>query len=95
MAKLRDAVVPGSYVLISHATADGQPVEVVEAQRLSGRTATEIVLRSHGQFMAFFDGLNLIEPGLVFIPAWRPDPADGVERHPERVGGYAGVGRRD
>lgn len=95
VARLRDAVVPGSYLLISHATADGQPVEVIEAQRLSGRTATEIVLRSHGQLMEFFDGLTLIEPGLVFIPSWRPDPADGVERHPERVGGYAGVGRRD
>ena len=95
VAKLRDAVVPGSYLLISHATADGQPVEVIEAQRLSGRTATEIVLRSHVQLMEFFAGLTLIEPGLVFIPAWRPDPADGVERHPERVGAYAGVGRRD
>jgi SAM-dependent methyltransferase len=93
VAKLRDALAPGSYVLISHATADGQPAEVIEAQRLSGRTATEIVLRTRDELMRFFDGLTLIEPGLVFIPAWRPDPADGVDKHPERVGAYAGVGR--
>ena len=33
--------------------------------------------------------------GLVFIPRWRPDPRDPVDEHPERVGAYAGVGRKD
>lgn len=95
VAVLRDAVVPASYLLISHATGDGQPVEALEAQRLSGRTATEIVLRNRSQMAAYFDGFALVEPGLVFIPLWRPDPAEPPEAHPERVGGYAGVGRKD
>jgi S-adenosyl methyltransferase len=94
VARLRDAVPSGSHLLVSHATADGQPPEVVEAQRLSARSGTEIVLRPHARVMEFFDGLVMVEPGLVFIPAWRPDPAEGVQEHPERVGGYAGVGRK-
>ena len=95
VAALRDALAPGSYLLISHATADGQPAEVIEAQSLSSRTATEIVLRSQAQVAAYFDGFSLVEPGLVFIPQWRPDPQDPVDDHPERVGAYAGVGRKD
>jgi S-adenosyl methyltransferase len=94
VARLRDAVPSGSFLLVSHATSDGQPPEVIEAQRLSARTATEIVLRSAPQIMEYFEGLVMVEPGLVFIPAWRPDPAEGVDEHPERVGGYAGVGRK-
>jgi SAM-dependent methyltransferase len=95
VAALREAVAPGSYLLISHATADGQPAEVIEAQRLSGRTATEIVLRSAAEIATYFDGFTMVEPGLVFIPQWRPDPQDPMDDHPERVGAYAGVGRKD
>ncbi|WP_328469263.1 SAM-dependent methyltransferase [Actinoplanes sp. NBC_00393] len=92
VAALRDAVTTGSYLLISHATADGQPPEVIEAQKLSGRTGTEIVLRTGPQITAYFDGFDLVDPGLVFIPQWRPGPGDAVDEHPERVGAYAGVG---
>jgi SAM-dependent methyltransferase len=95
VAALRAAMAPGSYLLISHATADGQPPEVVEAQRLSARTGTEIALRTGDRIAGFFTGLTLVEPGLVFIPQWRPDPQDPVDEHPERVGAYAGVARKD
>jgi SAM-dependent methyltransferase len=94
VAALGAAVAPGSFLLISHATGDGQPPEVIEAQRLSGRTATEIVLRPAAAITPYFAGFDLVEPGLVFIPRWRPDPADPVDEHPERVGAYAGVGRK-
>jgi SAM-dependent methyltransferase len=95
VAALRSAMSPGSYLLISHATADGQPPEVLRAQRLSARTATEIALRSRAEIAAYFDGFTLVEPGLVFIPQWRPSPQDPVDAHPERVGAYAGVARKD
>lgn len=94
VAALSEATAPGSYLLISHATADGQPPEVVQAQRLSARTATEIALRGHAEIAAYFDGFELVDPGLVFIPQWRPDSQDPVDEHPERVGAYAGVGRK-
>lgn len=95
VAALGGAVGSGSYLLISHATADGQPPEVVEAQRLSGKTGTDIVLRSRAEIARYFAGFHLVEPGLVFIPEWRPDPAEPAMAHPERVGAYAGVGRKD
>ncbi len=95
VAALRAALTPGSYLLISHATADGQPAEVIEAQGLSSRTATEIVLRGRAEIASWFDGFTLVDPGLVFIPQWRPDPQDPVDDQPERVGAYAAVGRKD
>lgn len=94
VAQLREAVVPGSYLLISHATLDGQPPELMEAQRLSRRTATEFTLRRHAEVAAYFGSFELVEPGLVYIGQWRPDPAEEPDPHPERLAGYAGVGRK-
>jgi S-adenosyl methyltransferase len=87
-------LVPGSYMLLSHTTFDGQPPEVIEAQGLAARTATELFPRPYAEILRYFDGLTLVDPGLVFIPLWRPDEADKVE-HPERISAYAGVGRKD
>lgn len=89
-----EAVIPGSYAVISHATADGQPPEVIQAQKLSARTSTEIFLRSRSQILEQFDGFALIDPGLVQLPLWRPDAPGDVGGPPERVGAYGGVGRK-
>jgi hypothetical protein len=95
VARLLDAVAPGSYIVLVNATYEDQPPEVIEAQRLSGRTSTEIVLRSRAELLDQFSGLNLVEPGLVHLPLWRPDSPLDVEEHPERFGAFAGVGRKD
>jgi SAM-dependent methyltransferase len=92
LRQLREALAPGSYLLITHGTADGQPPEVRTAQELTGR-ASQITLRSHAEISAFFGEFTLIEPGLVYVSQWRPDPADEPDPHPERLSGYAGVGR--
>jgi hypothetical protein len=94
VASLREPLVPGSYLLISHTTYDGQPPEVVEAQKLATRTATPLFPRPHAEILAYFEGLTLVDPGLVFIPLWRPAPGEQVE-HPERISAYAGVGYKD
>jgi hypothetical protein len=94
IARLSEAVPAGSYLLISHATYERQPSEVIEAYRLSTRTPTRIVARSADEIRSFFDGYRLVEPGLVFVSAWRPEPHE-VDEHPERTGGYAAVGRKD
>ena len=54
--RLRDAVGPGSYLAVVHATRDGQPPEVLEAQKMSGRTSTEIILRTRTQISEYFEG---------------------------------------
>lgn len=95
VARLRDAVVPGSYVVLVNVTYEDQPPEVIEAQKLSGRTATEIVLRSRAELLDQFRGFSLVEPGLVHLPLWRPDSPQDVDEHPERFGAFGGVGRKD
>jgi SAM-dependent methyltransferase len=90
--QLREPLAPGSHLLISHATGDGQPPEVRAAQEMTGRAA-EVTLRTHAEVAAFFGPFTLVEPGLVRLDRWRPDPADEPDPVPERVAGYAGVGR--
>jgi SAM-dependent methyltransferase len=90
--QLRADLVPGSYLLISHATGDGQPSAVRSAQELTSR-ASQMTLRTHAEVTAFFGPFTLVPPGLVYVSQWRPDPADEPDPHPERLPGYAGVGR--
>ena len=94
MARLRDAMPPGSYLVISHSTYEDQPQEMLDAQKLSARTATEITLRSKAQVSAYFGDFELLDPGVVHMPLWRPDSPDDVDDHPERFGAFGGVGRK-
>jgi hypothetical protein len=82
----------GSYVAISHATADSRPAEATAAEVVTKRSATPGTLRPREQVLRMFDGLHLVEPGLVWTPQWRPDSPDEVGEHPERLVTYAGVG---
>jgi SAM-dependent methyltransferase len=93
-ARLRAALAPGGHLVITHATQDGQPPEVLAAQRLSARTTTEITLRSRSRVRAFFGDLAPVPPGVVFLSSWRPEPLGDAGVHPGRVGAYGGVARR-
>jgi SAM-dependent methyltransferase len=94
VARFRDAVPPGSYLALSHATAGELADRAAEHRSLYQRTATPMTMRNREQVQRFFDGYELVEPGLVYLPQWRPDPGmSGVDR-PERMTGLAGVGRK-
>jgi hypothetical protein len=95
VGRLRDALPRGSYVALVNQTSDGQPSEVVEAQKLLGRTGTPIHLRGRSELLEQFNGLTLVEPGLVHLPLWRPDSGLDVDGRPERFGALAGIGRKD
>jgi len=98
VARLRDAMAAGSYLAISHGTTDvpnARPeaaakevaAKVVRAYQ---RTTTPVVLRTRAQIEQLFDGLELVDPGLVQIQCWRPDGSI-----PNVSGGiYGGVGRK-
>jgi SAM-dependent methyltransferase len=94
VARLRDALPSGSYVAISHVTADSRPEEVHAAERVTKQTTTPTTVRSRDEVLRFFDGLDLIDPGLVWVSQWRPFSPEDVGDHPERLNVYAGVGRR-
>ncbi|HEX5119012.1 MAG TPA: SAM-dependent methyltransferase [Pseudonocardiaceae bacterium] len=89
----RDAVAPGSYLALSHATSySRQDVESVRAAY--SQTANPVTARTKPQIERFFDGYELLEPGLVFTQQWRPDHPSDVGDDPENSGLYAGVGRK-
>jgi SAM-dependent methyltransferase len=94
VARFWDAVAPGSYLVISHASYEGQPDLTTTHQRLYTRTATPITMRSRAEIADLFNGFKLVDPGLVYLPLWRPEPEDDLD-HPERTTGFAGVGRKD
>jgi len=93
------ALAPGSYLVISHASAEGMRTgqeKLDTAQDLYKReTATPFHLRTRAQVERFFEGLELEEPGVVWLPQWRPapdDPTDFVD-DPRVSAGLAGVGK--
>jgi S-adenosyl methyltransferase len=89
---LRDAMPPGSYLVISHGTQDFNPARATAAVRGYDQAAAPFVLRSREDIEGFFDGLNMVEPGVVQLPFWRPE-AD-IEGDPSKIWLYAGVGRK-
>ncbi len=93
--RLRDAVASGSYLAISHASAEGRPAESESHMQLYAQTSTPMLMRSRRAIERFFDGLQLVEPGVVYLPVWRPESPDDVDEHPERFTGFAGVGRKE
>lgn len=94
VAGYRDAVAPGSFLVMSHATHEGQPARADEHQELYQRTATPMSMRSRTEVRALFDGLELVDPGVVYLPLWRPENLDEVDENPERFTGLAAVGRK-
>jgi hypothetical protein len=88
-------LLPGGYLALTHASADNLPPEARdELQRFWESTRNAMFFRSRSQLAEFFEGLSLVDPGLVHIPLWRPDsPEDLLLDQPERTSGYAGVGR--
>jgi hypothetical protein len=95
VAAFRDAIAPGSHLILSHATMDGAPpqeaVRTGDAEAVYDQATAPLIMRGPGQVKQLLDGFSLVEPGLVHVTAWRPDT-------PAR-GGFdaflAAVGRKD
>jgi hypothetical protein len=90
-----DAVPSGSYLVISHPASDGgMPATVANraTERYNELVSTSMTRRSREQFEAFFDGLELLDPGIVQMWQWRPDPGD---QPPEMISpAYCAVARK-
>jgi hypothetical protein len=77
MAYLRDALVSGSYIAMTHASPyPGLEDEMETSRKLFDETPTPTIFRSYEQIADLLTGLELVEPGIVRIPDWRPDPDD-------------------
>jgi hypothetical protein len=90
VAAYRDALMPGSYLVLTHATADYCPDDLARAVGLYENTPTPATLRTHEQVRDLFDGFRLVSPGVVHTPVWRPDGhQNGID--PRRSLCYGGV----
>ncbi len=95
VATLRDALAPGSYFVLGHATNEGIPIVAEAVQKVYNRgVSANINVRSRAEILRFFDGFDLVEPGLVNIPLWRPDSPADVPSDPGKFMGLVGVGRK-
>jgi hypothetical protein len=74
VAKLLTAVPRGSYLALSHLASDIESAAMAESKRqLDPLLYEQRTHRTHAQVERFFDGLDVIEPGVVRVPEWRPD----------------------
>ncbi|MEU2424367.1 SAM-dependent methyltransferase [Streptomyces sp. NPDC007851] len=87
VATLRDALPAGSFLVLSHATADF--ADRSDAQAVYNNATATMNLRSRDRIERFFEGFDLVEPGLTQVPFWRPDttPPAGSEQ----IGFYGAV----
>jgi hypothetical protein len=77
MGHLHGALAAGSYIAATHVTVDGHSAEAVaQIESVYRSTSMPIYFREHAEVTRIFDGFELVDPGLVTIDAWRPDPDD-------------------
>jgi SAM-dependent methyltransferase len=94
VATLRDALAPGSYLVLCHGTDESKPAVAHAFEKVYNRSVTaQGHIRSRPEILRFLDGFDLVDPGLVFMPQWRPDSPADVPDDPSQFWGLAGVGR--
>jgi hypothetical protein len=91
VGRVMAAVPSGSYLVLSHPASDIRAQSMAEMAELLTQTGPPMTARSHAEVSRFFDGLDLVEPGVVALPSWRPDSA---EVPAEYATGWCGVARK-
>ncbi|MEU5098458.1 SAM-dependent methyltransferase [Streptomyces sp. NPDC020996] len=90
-----DVLAPGSHLILSQVTQDLSPDGVAKAAELFRRSGTPFYPRTLPEFSRFFDGLELLGPGVIPVYGWRPDPEDVTAQAEGVVPVYAGVARKN
>jgi hypothetical protein len=98
VAAYRDALPKGSHLILTHSTtdfhqADANWAEARDVYRTRGTTAA-LTLRPYDQVLAFFGDMEVLPPGLVQGPLWRPDGPPPPAEKIAHIGFYGGVGRK-
>jgi SAM-dependent methyltransferase len=91
LAEYRDAAVAGSYLVLSHLTADGRAADMAALVGIAASADIDMTPRSRTQVRRLFSGFRLVRPGLVWAPTWRPD--ENVDARPSHSCLIAGVGQ--
>ncbi|MFC9330125.1 SAM-dependent methyltransferase [Kitasatospora sp. NPDC057015] len=99
LAAYRDACAPGSYLSVSHLSDDQADAETrTQVARMSDAylagVGQRLYVRDREAIAAWFEGMELVEPGLTLMADWRPDPGLDVDAQtPSRVLGYGATAR--
>ena len=94
-ARLLAALPAGSYLALSHLTGDFDPAAWAGVVAVYRRSGVTMQVRHKPDVDRFFTGLDLIDPGVVSLPRWRPDPSDvGSPPGDAAVSVYGGVARK-
>jgi O-methyltransferase involved in polyketide biosynthesis len=91
IARIAGLLAPCSYLAITHASPDNAQSELGRAASLYQQTVSPVTMRSQEEITDLFSGLDLLEPGVVHPPRWRPDDAVGPDEHTYPA--FAGVAR--
>ncbi|CAL9347039.1 SAM-dependent methyltransferase [Streptomyces sp. enrichment culture] len=96
VAELREALAPGSMLVLTHASYEGVPLPPERAEGavdVYRNIRNPLIMRTREDIARFFEGYDMVEPGLVPMPRWRPEtPEEDVD--PFAFSGFAGVGRK-
>ena len=96
VAAVRGALAPGSYLVICHNCRDERPGLASSFENVyNSRVTAELRFRTREEITRLCDGFTFIDPGLVWIPQWRPDSPADVPDDPEKYWGLVGVARYD
>ncbi|MFE0515711.1 SAM-dependent methyltransferase [Streptomyces sp. NPDC058964] len=89
-----EALAPGSLLILSQVSQDLSPEGVAKAAELFRRGGTPFHPRTLPEFSRFFDGLELLGPGVIPVYGWRPEPEDVAAQAEGVVPVYGGVARK-
>jgi hypothetical protein len=90
----REIAAPGSVLVVSHGTASSRPEQLDRIADLYRRTNTPLIMRDRAGLAAFFDGWDLVWPGIVYATEWQPDPGAPPAADPAATVTLAGVAVR-
>lgn len=94
LGELVDALPPGSCLALTYGTADFAPEEMKRAATVYAASRIPVLQRPKNEIERFFDGLELVEPGVVPIHRWRPDDPSLGELSDAEVSMFGGVARK-
>jgi len=103
VARYRDLVPAGSYLLSSHLTEDETPDQGMDTRdrvrEQYQRSSSQLYMRGRAEFTRFFDGFELVEPGVVWLPEWRPEERESkatarLAGNPSTANAIGALGRK-
>jgi SAM-dependent methyltransferase len=94
VGRYKSILAPGSLFAVSHTTWDPRPEVAAAIRRVFDEAGLVVAHRSRDEVAALFDGLELVEPGVVWTPEWHPlDDSEPLYATPARSVTYAAIGR--